>query len=142
MTTLRTVATDEPAVTLRNDWSVAMCWRNLLLAHWPVRAHVLRPLIPAPLEIETFDGWAWIGIVPFHLTIRYRFMPFGLSFPEVNVRTYVRCGNESGVWFLSLDADSRLAVAVARHQYALPYHRGDIRMLTVAAGHREHVRLF
>ena len=123
MTTLRTVATDEPAVTLRNDWSVAMCWRNLLLAHWPVRAHVLRPLIPAPLEIETFDGWAWIGIVPFHLTIRYRFMPFGLSFPEVNVRTYVRCGNESGVWFLSLDADSRLAVAVARHQYALPYHR-------------------
>ncbi len=107
---------------LRDDWSVAMRWRNLLFAHWPLRAETLRPLIPPELEIDTFDGWAWIGVVPFYLSIRYRWMPFGLSFPEVNVRTYVKHGEQSGVWFLSLDAESRLAVSVARRTYGLPYH--------------------
>jgi uncharacterized protein YqjF (DUF2071 family) len=101
-----------------------------------MRLEQLRPLIPAGLEIDTFDGWAWLGIVPFHLTIRYRCMPLGLSFPEVNVRTYVRCGKERGVWFLSLDAESRLAVMVARHSYALPYHvaRMTMRRVTNADG--------
>jgi len=109
-------------------WSVAMRWRNLLFAHWPVAADELRPLIPPALEIDTFEGQAWIGIVPFYLTIRYRFMPLALSFPEVNVRTYVRRGEQTGVWFLSLDAHSRLAVAVARRQYALPYHLAQMNM--------------
>jgi uncharacterized protein YqjF (DUF2071 family) len=110
------------------QWSVAMHWRNLLFAHWPVAADALRPLIPPSLEIDTFEGQAWIGIVPFHLTIRYRWMPLALSFPEVNVRTYVRRGEQAGVWFLSLDAHSRCAVLVARRQYALPYHLAQMRM--------------
>jgi hypothetical protein len=101
---------------------VFMQWRNLLLAHWPIRAALLRALIPRELEIDTFDGSAWIGIVPFYLTIRYRGMPFSLSFPEVNVRTYVRHRDLSGVWFLSLDAHNRLAVATARNHFGLPYH--------------------
>lgn len=109
-------------------WAVAMRWRNLLFAHWPVDAIELRPLIPEGLEIDTFEGQAWIGIVPFHLTIRYRWMPLALSFPEVNVRTYVRRGEQTGVWFLSLDAHSRLAVSVARRQYALPYHVARMKM--------------
>jgi len=109
-------------------WSVAMRWQNLLFAHWPIEIGALRPLIPEALAIDTFDGQAWIGIVPFRLTIRYRCMPWSLSFPEVNVRTYVKRGRQSGVWFLSLDAHSRLAVAVARRQYALPYHLALMRM--------------
>jgi uncharacterized protein YqjF (DUF2071 family) len=76
-----------------------MRWRNLLFAHWPIEADELRPLIPPSLEIETFDGQAWIGIVPFHLTIRYRWMPLAVSFPEVNVRTYVRRGEQTGSGF-------------------------------------------
>jgi uncharacterized protein YqjF (DUF2071 family) len=108
--------------------SVAMRWRNLLFAHWPVDVAELRPLIPEGLEIDTFEGQAWIGIVPFYLTIRYRFMPWSLSFPEVNVRTYVKRDENSGVWFLSLDAHSRLAVVVARRQYALPYYAARMRM--------------
>src|SRR5262245_32288757 len=119
-------------------WSVAMTWRDLLFAHWPIDARELRPLISEGLEIDTFEGQAWIGIVPFYLTIRYRWMPLALSFPEVNVRTYVRCGEKSGVWFLSLDAHSRLAVAVARKQYALPYHaaRMTMRCKEMASGPR------
>src|SRR5262245_28486276 len=109
-------------------WSVAMTWRDLLFAHWPIDARELRPLISEGLEIDTFEGQAWIGIVPFYLTIRYRWMPLALSFPEVNVRTYVRRGEQAGVWFLSLDAHSRLAVKVARRQYALPYHLARMRM--------------
>jgi uncharacterized protein YqjF (DUF2071 family) len=105
-----------------------MRWRNLLFAHWPIDVAELRPLIPKALEIDTFDGQAWIGIVPFHLTIRYRWMPWSLSFPEVNVRTYVKRGGKSAVWFLSLDAHSRLAVTMARRQYVLPYHLARMRM--------------
>ncbi len=112
----------------RDDWAVEMQWRNLLFCHWPFRPRLLRPLAPAALEIDTFDGWAWIGIVPFHLTIRYRWMPLALSFPEVNVRTYVRRGDERGVWFLSLDAQSRLAAEVARWRHKLPYHPATIQM--------------
>ena len=110
--------------------TVYMSWQNLLFAHWPVKPEVLRPLIPVGLEIDTFDNWAWIGIVPFHLTIRYRGMPFALSFPEVNVRTYVKRGDQTGVWFLSLDAHSRLAVMAARNRYSLPYHFARMKMQT------------
>ena len=122
-------------------WSVAMRWRNLVFAHWPVEAAQLRPLIPEALEVDTFDGRAWIGIVPFHLTIRYRWMPWSLSFPEVNVRTYVKCRERSGVWFLSLDAHSRLSVAVARRQYSLPYHLSRIRMRLKVSGDNARISL-
>jgi uncharacterized protein len=113
-----------------DDWSVAMCWHDLLFAHWPIRADRLRSLIPAALEIDTYDDWAWIGFVPFRMTgIRLRRMPnfCSLAFPELNVRTYVRrrYGNgveKSGVWFLSLDATSRLGVCAAKRWYRLPYH--------------------
>jgi uncharacterized protein YqjF (DUF2071 family) len=75
------------------------------------------------------------------LTIRYRWMPLSLSFPEVNVRTYVRCGTERGVMFLSLDAESRLAVMVARRQYGLPYHVARMTMrrtISVASRSPDH----
>jgi len=119
-----------PILPSRDNFAVEMCWRNLLFCHWPIRAEALRRLIPPPLEIETFDGWAWIGIVPFHLTIRYRRIPLAISFPEVNVRTYVRHRDKSGVWFLSLHAESRLAVNVARWRYQLPYHLAKMSMHT------------
>ena len=104
---------------------MAMNWHDLLFAHWPVSVESLRPHIPAELEIDTRDGFAWIGIVPFRMTgVRSRWMPrlSGMAFPELNVRTYVKHGNKSGVWFLSLDAAHWLSVRVARAWYHLPYH--------------------
>jgi uncharacterized protein YqjF (DUF2071 family) len=106
-------------------WAVAMNWHDLLFAHWPVPLDRLRALVPKSLEIDTYDGQAWIGVVPFRMSgVRPRGLPAipGFSaFPEINVRTYVRAGDKAGVWFFSLDAGNRLAVSVARRWYHLPY---------------------
>jgi uncharacterized protein len=101
-------------------------WLELLFLHWSVPTEALRPLVPGHLEIDTYEGRAFVGLVPFTMTgVRPAWAPAvpGLSnFHEVNVRTYVHLdGREPGVWFLSLDASSRVAVLVARATYHLPY---------------------
>jgi uncharacterized protein YqjF (DUF2071 family) len=102
-------------------------WWDLLFLHWAVPESSLRPLIPDGLRVDTFEGRAYVGLVPFGMSgVRPVFLPPipGLSrFLEVNVRTYVRRdGGDPGVWFFSLDAANRVAVAVARHLFHLPYH--------------------
>jgi uncharacterized protein len=106
-----------------------MQWLDLLFLHWPVSPEVLRPLIPASLTLDTFQGAAWIGIVPFRMAkVRFRMappIPTATNFEELNVRTYVRLEDRAGVWFTSLDAASRLAVIGARISCNLPYfHAG------------------
>jgi uncharacterized protein len=116
-----------------------MRWHDLLFAHWPVRPEVLRPYLPAPLAIDTFDGWAWLGVVPFRMTgVRPRRVPrlLGLDVNELNVRTYVRGKDRPGVWFFSLDASSPLAVRLARRFYGLPYFRAEISMEEAGDGSR------
>lgn len=108
-------------------WVMAQSWHDLLFAHWPVDAAVLREKIPAPLEIDTFRGQTWLAVVPFRMSgVRLRWTP-GLprlsNFPELNVRTYVAAGGKPGVWFFSLDAGNSLAVAIARRWFHLPYFR-------------------
>lgn len=106
-------------------WALRMIWRDLLFAHWPIRPEVLCDRLPEGLELDTLDGWAWLGIVPFRMSgIRPRCMPPipGLSaFPELNVRTYVVAESKPGVWFFTLDATSRVAVRAARRFFHLPY---------------------
>jgi hypothetical protein len=102
-----------------------MVWEDLLFEHWPVPAELLRPLVPDGLELETRDGSAWLGVVPFRMRgVRLRgtpAFPWVGAFPELNVRTYVRHGDRPGVWFFSLDADQPLAVSVARRLWHLGY---------------------
>src|SRR5215468_8183070 len=108
---------------------MAMRWHDLLFLHWPMPARVLGPMLPSGLELDTFDGSAWIGVVPFRMTgVRARFFPqfAGMTFPEINVRTYVKAGGKSGVWFFSLDAANRIAVGVARAWFHLPYFRASM----------------
>jgi uncharacterized protein YqjF (DUF2071 family) len=113
-----------------------MRWRELLFIHWPVPAASLRPLIPRGLALDTFDGSAWLGVVPFRMTAsRVRGLPPvpGLSeFPELNVRTYVTTEGKPGVWFFGLDAASWLAVRGARWLFHLPYF--DARMVVGRRG--------
>ncbi len=102
-------------------------WRELSFLHWRLPAEALRPLVPAALEIDTFEGDAFIGVVPFTMTgVRPIWAPAvpGVSnFHETNVRTYVHHrGENPGVWFFSLEAASRIAVAIARGFWHLPYH--------------------
>jgi uncharacterized protein YqjF (DUF2071 family) len=112
-------------------WIMKQVWHDLLFAHWPVEAEALRALIPARLEIDTFGGQAWLGIVPFRMSgvrMRGTIAVPGLSrFPELNVRTYVTCDGKPGVWFFSLDAANRLAVWAARAAFHLPYFWAEMK---------------
>lgn len=111
-------------------WVMAMRWSDLLFMHWPVAAAQVRPMLPPTLELETWNGNAWIAVVPFRMSgVRLRGLPPlpGLSaFPELNVRTYVTSSGKAGVWFFSLDATNSIAITAARHLFHLPYHRAEI----------------
>jgi uncharacterized protein YqjF (DUF2071 family) len=112
-------------------WLGHQSWYDLLLAHWPLGAEGLRTMIPKSLELDTYDGVAWLSVVPFRmLNVRLRGLPraCGLAFPELNVRTYVRHGNRSGVFFFSLDATSLAVVILGRRLFGLPYFRARISM--------------
>lgn len=93
--------------------------------HWPVPYEAIRPYVPEPFEIETYDGQAWVSIVPFKATYNGpRGFPGKIPFTdylELNLRTYVSYKGESGVFFLSFDADSPVAVKGARTIFSLPY---------------------
>lgn len=111
---------------------MAQTWRDLLFAHWPARPDALRPFIPDGLNLDTFEGDAWIGVVPFdlaYLSLRQSPERLALSFLELNVRTYVTAEGKPGVWFFSLDAASPLAVAVARATFHLPYFRARMGLI-------------
>lgn len=123
----------------RRPWILSMSWRDLLFAHWPVPPEAIAASLPAGLEPDLHPGpggrpTAWLGVVPFRMSrVRLRGtppLPGPGAFPELNVRTYVRparalveAGAEPrpGVWFYSLDAASRIAVAGARAWFHLPY---------------------
>ena len=89
-------------------------WHDLLFAHWPLPAEDVRRAVPAELELDLFEGRAWVGVIPFRMSgIHLRGLPAipgTAAFEELNVRTYVVYGGKPGVWFFSLDAASRLAV--------------------------------
>ncbi len=111
-------------------WIMAQQWHNLLFAHWPLEPAAVRGLLPAGVELDLYDGQGWLGIVVFRLAgVRLRGCPpvAGLAaFPEINVRLYVTRDGKPGVLFLSLDADNRLALALARPWWRLPYHYAPI----------------
>ena len=119
-----TVEPDQPVLLHQN-------WHHLLFLHWEVPAVALQHLLPPELTIDTFDGKAYVGLVPFTMTgvrpVMTPPLPWISNFHEVNVRTYVHVGGrDPGVWFFSLDASSNIAVAAARAAYKLPYFHSQI----------------
>ena len=116
-------------------WVMAMRWDDLAFLHWPVPVAALERLIPADLQLETFDGHAWIGIVPFRMmAVHARGLPEipGTNeFLELNVRTYVTDGTRPGVWFFSLDCANPLAVRGARVGFSLPYFDAKMQSLEI-----------
>lgn len=102
-----------------------MEWRDLTFLHWAYEPAVVHELLPSGLEPETYDGAAWVGLVPFRMVVRAPAgpaLPWLSFFPETNVRTYVRgLDGRTGVWFFSLDAGRLPAVVTARATYRLPY---------------------
>jgi uncharacterized protein len=120
-------------------------WRELLFLHWSVPPEDLRPLVPPQLDLDLFEGTAYVGLVLFTMTgVR----PVGLppvpglsSFHETNVRTYVHhAGRDPGVWFFSLDAANRVAVTLARRWYHLPYYYARMFLGRETPAHPEQPR--
>ncbi len=109
-------------------WVMAQTWHDLLFAHWPVDPAALGALMP--FEPETFEGQAWVAVVPFRMSgIRLRGMPalpLTRAFLELNVRTYVTFDGKPGVYFFSLDANNFLAVEAARRTFHLNYLNADM----------------
>jgi uncharacterized protein len=127
-------------------WIMFQRWNDLLFAHWALEPERVRPLVPPELELDLFDGRAWVGIIPFWMSkVHLRGLPSlpgSGTFPELNLRTYVRLPLEQkgqsvehsvqvrtasaeiskpGVYFFSLDAASLPAVLAARVSFGLPY---------------------
>ena len=114
-------------------WVMYQRWHDLLFAHWPLAPEEVRPLVPRELELDLFEGKAWVGVIPFWMShVHFRGvppLPTAATFPELNVRTYVRCPqqpNHPGVYFFSLDAASVLAVLGARVGFGLPYFWAEV----------------
>jgi uncharacterized protein len=110
-----------------------MEWLRLTFLHWPYDPDVVQRLLPEGLTVETFDGRAWVGLVPFEMmatTTHGPAWPWASHFWETNVRTYVRGPDgRTGVWFLSLDASRLGAVLAARSAYRLPYFWSRMRLV-------------
>src|SRR5687768_5057240 len=134
---------DRVSPTLRPDRTAVMHqrWAELGFLHWPIPVAALRDLIPRALTIDTHEGQAYVGVVPFTVTgARPMLMPplpWVSDFHEVNVRAYVHLdGADPGVWFFSLDASNPVVVAAARALFHLPYHHARIDIEVNADGVR------
>src|SRR5690625_1866847 len=99
-------------------WFGQQRWTNILFSHWPISKEELKHFIPAPFELDTFHGEGWVSLVLFKaMYSRFRWMPQLLSYPpfiQMNLRTYVRLGDQKGIYFLSVDCNHRLATQMAR----------------------------
>lgn len=120
-----------------SPWTWRQSWIDLLFAHWELPVDTVRKLIPDSLEVDTFQGRTFIGVVPFRMEGVTRrplpALPWLSAFPELNVRLYVRHRDRPGVYFLSLDAGNPIAVWAARTFFHLPYYWSRMHM----AGNQE-----
>ena len=110
---------------------LAFRWRHLLFANWPVESDVLSAHLPDAFSVHEYDGTGWLSVLPFlNVDVRPRGLPAwtGLLLPELNLRTYVTCDGEPGVYFFSLDAGGALSVLGARLTHHLPYYYARIRV--------------
>lgn len=111
-------------INVHSHWVMAHTWQNVLFAHWPVDPAVVQATLPKGIEVDTLDGQAWISVVPFQLSYKPRgldWLPKPARFTELNLRTYVRMGNQTGVYFYTLEATDWFAVKAAQTLFNLAY---------------------
>jgi uncharacterized protein len=138
---MTTETIDRLSPTLEPDLPLVMLqdWRHLLFLHWEIPPAELQALLPAGLELDTFDGKAYVGLVPFTVSgarpVLAPAVPGISNFHEINVRTYVHDrGRHPGVWFFSLDASGLVAVEAARLTTHLPYFLSAIEFTVIEGG--------
>lgn len=105
-------------------------WHNVIFLHWQVDPGIIRSVVPKDLELDTFEGMAWVSVVPFTvLNLHLRSLPAikAISdFEEINVRTYVIHKGVPGIYFFSLESSRILPVFAARLTTGLPYIKSEI----------------
>ena len=116
----------------QQSWMYYQEWNRVLFLHYQVPVELLRDLIPKELTIDSFEGTAYISIVPFTMeNIRPRFLPslnFVSNFGEINVRTYVVKDGRSGVYFLNIEAEKYLSAFLSKKLSGLPYEKSNIKI--------------
>jgi uncharacterized protein len=129
---LRTSQRPKPLPTGR--WMLSQRWNDILFAHWRVPAATVSPFLPEGLQPDSFQGSAWIGLVPLWMD-RLNFrgvpsLPGAQSFPEVHLRTYVhdQHTNTPGIYNLSVDIGSLLATAAVRLIFRQPCNWAEMRL--------------
>ena len=99
------------------QWIIQQKWSDVLFVSFEVDYDLLRSELPKDLEVDTFNGKAYLSIVPFVMSdIRFFFtppLPFS-KLSELNLRTYVRYKNKPGIYFFTLDSDHRLGNFLAQ----------------------------
>lgn len=115
----------------QRKWSFYQEWKRALFLHWKASRNSLIPFIPENIALDTFEGECWVSLVAFSMEkVRPRLLP---SFPmisnfhEINVRTYLRANEKSGVYFLSIEAEKYLSASISRKLSGLPYEKSDIK---------------
>ncbi|MBK6265217.1 DUF2071 domain-containing protein [Marivirga sp. S37H4] len=120
----------------KGSWKYYQEWNNAIFLHWQVDYEELREFVPGDLEIDLFEGKPWVSIVAFRMEkIRPRNLPAFApisNFEEINIRTYIKSGVKTGVYFLSIEGGKRLSCKIAKLFSELPYRfsrieRGDNR---------------
>jgi uncharacterized protein YqjF (DUF2071 family) len=114
----------------KGNWRYYQEWNNALFLHWKIPLEILRELVPKQLDIDTFDGNAYVSLVAFTMEkIRPRHFPsinYISDFDEINLRTYIDNGNKKGVYFLNIEAAKSLSAFIARQLSGLPYEKADL----------------
>lgn len=117
-----------------DSWRFYQEWNNAIFLHWQVELADLEEFVPKELEIDLFEGKPWISVVAFTMEkIRPKHLP---SFPpisnfdEINIRTYVKSNNKTGVYFLSIEGGKKLSCIVAKTVSELPYRFSKIKRTT------------
>lgn len=108
----------------RWPWVGQQEWGDVLFMHWSVPYEILKPYVPAPFTLETYDGESWVTVILLQAKhSRFRGMPTMMSYPpflQMNVRTYIQFDGEPGIYFFSVDVNSLLTVAAAKGLLQLP----------------------
>jgi uncharacterized protein YqjF (DUF2071 family) len=107
------------------SWKFYQEWNKVLFLHWQVDSTEVKALLPKGLEIDCYKGKAWVSLVAFNMEKAHPklfpvFRPISY-FYEVNFRTYVRYGNKSGVYFLSIEGGNKWSCKMAKALSELPY---------------------
>ena len=127
----------------KGPWAWAMRWQRLLLAHWPIAADVLGQAVPPSLALDTYDGSAWLGVVPLEMSqVRARRlwpMPGLCRFPLLQVRTYVTADDRPGIYCFSLDASHLRAVDAIRTRLHLPCFASQMTCQSDGTGHTHYL---